>query len=232
MSLEILKVLGGIFKGERAPPPSSPPARRAPPMPAPATPSSEADLLRRAMDRVGIVENATRAGVAAIAMGESFMRARSEQGYSGTSNGRIREVFASRVQGMSDEQINVLKANDEVFFNHVYGAQFQHIHHLGNTLPGDGYRYRGRCLIQLTGRANYQKYALAIGRPDLMVNPDIANEPEVSALLTAAYIKDRYKGGGWEALLECVGNSVGNVRATKERYFRQFLASGEFDAGR
>lgn len=195
-------------------------------------PRTEADLLRAAMDRVGIVENATRAGVAAIAMGESFMRGRTEQGYSGTSNARIREVFGSRVAGMSDAQINVLKANDEVFFNHVYGAQFQHIHRLGNTLPGDGYRFRGRGFIQLTGRANYQKYAVAIGRPDIMVAPDLANDPEVSALLTAAYIKDRYRGGGWEALLACVGNNTPDIRAKKTAYYRQYLASGEFDAGR
>lgn len=195
-------------------------------------PRTEADLLRAAMDRVGIVENATRAGVAAIAMGESFMRGRTEQGYSGTSNARIREVFGSRVAGMSDAQINVLKANDEVFFNHVYGAQFQHIHRLGNTLPGDGYRFRGRGFIQLTGRANYQKYAVAIGRPDIIVAPDLANDPEVSALLTAAYIKDRYRGGGWEALLACVGNNTPDIRAKKTAYYRQYLASGEFDAGR
>lgn len=50
---------------------------------------------------------------------------------------------------------------------------------LGNTQEGDGFKYRGRGLIQLTGRANYQKAsdALAtdfIGDPDQLAQPEYA----------------------------------------------------------
>lgn len=181
------------------------------------------------MDKAGIFDNETRAGIAAIAMGESGMRGYSEDGYSRTSNTRIREVFRARVSGMTEGEINALKADDRAFFNHVYGAHFQHIHRLGNTRPDDGYSFRGRGFIQLTGRANYARYGTAIWRLDeLLANPDMANDPAVSAELTAAYIKDRYKGGGWDALLACVGNQVANVKAKKTEYRRQFLASGEY----
>lgn len=51
---------------------------------------------------------------------------------------------------------------------------------LGNTLIGDGYKYRGRGYVQITGRANYQKASLATGR-DLITDPDKALDPDVAA---------------------------------------------------
>ena len=51
---------------------------------------------------------------------------------------------------------------------------------LGNTQPGDGPRFKGRGLIQLTGRANYAAYAKAIGR-DLLADPaPVADEPALA----------------------------------------------------
>ncbi len=43
---------------------------------------------------------------------------------------------------------------------------------LGNTQPGDGRRFKGRGLIQLTGRANYTQYAKESG-VDCVANPEI-----------------------------------------------------------
>jgi predicted chitinase len=61
---------------------------------------------------------------------------------------------------------------------------------LGNTEKGDGYLFRGRGPLQLTGRANYEKYGNMIGH-DLIANPDLAADPKVGAELTMAYLKDR-----------------------------------------
>jgi predicted chitinase len=50
---------------------------------------------------------------------------------------------------------------------------------LGNTSVGDGWRYRGRGILQLTGRADYKKHGAIVGDPleadpDLMYNNDVA----------------------------------------------------------
>lgn len=60
---------------------------------------------------------------------------------------------------------------------------------LGNTKPGDGARFKGRGFVQLTGRANYEKYGLALGI-DLAANADLANAPEVASLLLARFLAD------------------------------------------
>ena len=53
--------------------------------------------------------------------------------------------------------------------------KYQKHPYLGNKKEGDGYRFRGRGLIQLTGRNNYQKYKDYSG-VDVINNPDLASE--------------------------------------------------------
>lgn len=51
---------------------------------------------------------------------------------------------------------------------------------LGNTSIGDGFAFRGRGLIQTTGRDNYKRTGDALG-VDLMANPDALAEPVLAA---------------------------------------------------
>lgn len=51
---------------------------------------------------------------------------------------------------------------------------------LGNTVKGDGYLYRGRGYVQLTGRANFAKAGKMIGA-DLIGTPDLALDPSNAA---------------------------------------------------
>jgi putative chitinase len=61
---------------------------------------------------------------------------------------------------------------------------------LGNTQPGDGVRYKGRGLIQLTGRANYKQYGDLL-QLDLVGDPDLASQPATSLLIACEYWQRR-----------------------------------------
>ncbi|MEP0546747.1 MAG: glycoside hydrolase family 19 protein [Rhodothermales bacterium] len=57
---------------------------------------------------------------------------------------------------------------------------------LGNTEPGDGFRYKGRGPIQVTGRDNYRRYGGLLGL-DLEAEPEQAATPEVGFRIAGLY---------------------------------------------
>jgi predicted chitinase len=59
---------------------------------------------------------------------------------------------------------------------------------LGNLHAGDGVRFKGRGIFQLTGRANYRAYGRKIGL-DLEGNPELAAQPDVSVRIACEYWK-------------------------------------------
>jgi predicted chitinase len=68
------------------------------------------------------------------------------------------------------------------------GAAYEGRKDLGNTQPGDGRLYKGRGPIQLTGRANYQKYGDLLGI-DLINNPKVAATKEVGFRIAGEFWK-------------------------------------------
>lgn len=63
----------------------------------------------------------------------------------------------------------------EKIANKVYSGR------MGNTEDGDGAKFIGRGLIQLTGKDNYRAFGEAIGE-DLVANPQLVEEPRYAAL--------------------------------------------------
>lgn len=57
---------------------------------------------------------------------------------------------------------------------------------LGNIIPGDGYRYRARGIIGITGRDNYISYGRKIGE-DLVNNPNLAKEPVIACKIACEF---------------------------------------------
>lgn len=66
------------------------------------------------------------------------------------------------------------------------GRAYEGRHDLGNTHPGDGPRYRGRGIFQLTGRANYRAIGAALGL-NLETHPDMAAEPGIAVRTACQY---------------------------------------------
>ncbi len=101
---------------------------------------------------------------------------------------RISEIDArayGRVEGKR-------AADQEAIANRIYGGEWGK-KNLGNTEPGDGWRFRGRGLKQLTGRYNYAqarnnlRVRLGTRVPDFEVYPDSVAEAEWAAMTAGEF---------------------------------------------
>jgi putative chitinase len=79
---------------------------------------------------------------------------------------------------------------EEIGGRQYFINRYGHRRDLGNVSPLDGYRYRGRGIIQLTGKYNYKLYSKKLGI-DLVGDPDKASEPAVAVKVALEYWKDR-----------------------------------------
>lgn len=71
------------------------------------------------------------------------------------------------------------------------GEAYEGRRDLGNTRPGDGVKYKGRGLIQITGRSNYQRVANAFDMQEIMDNPALLESPNMATRSAAWYWYDR-----------------------------------------
>lgn len=95
---------------------------------------------------------------------------------------RLMAVWPARFPTL--DKAKLYERNPEKLANYVYAKRLGN----GDETSGDGWRYRGRGLIQLTGRGNYFAAAQAIGQP-LIEQPELLEQPEPAAPSAAWFWK-------------------------------------------
>lgn len=90
---------------------------------------------------------------------------------------RAYALATARTEAGTDFEIRSERGPHEYFNKYEPGTRLGV--RLGNTQSGDGYRYRGRGFVQITGRANYEKFGPLVG-VDLIDNPDAALAEDIA----------------------------------------------------
>lgn len=143
-----------------------------------------------AADKVGLTTREQKCTLLALCGGESGWQAVPE-GYVYPAPNLMR-TFGYTFNGKPElaEKYAYWKGTRESFFDFVYAPE-NNGRGLGNTQAGDGGKYYGRGMLQITGRSNYKVYSQVMG-VDILSNPDLLiTDVNVSALCAAHYIKRR-----------------------------------------
>lgn len=157
--------------------------------------------LMSALSAGGITDKRAQANIMAQVQAESGGVAKSES--LKYSPERLMQVFPKKFRDL-DEARQVAAGGEQAIAERVYGGR------MGNVAPGEGFKYRGRGLIQLTGKDNYKKYGDLIG-VDLVSNPELANDPDIARKLAVAYFAEKQKAGVDLTKSGQVSKAVGHV---------------------
>ena len=124
-------------------------------------------IVLAALDQAGITDLNERAMFMAQMSHESsgFTRLTENLNY---KPARLLAIFPKKFTSLADAQLVVGKGQAAIA-ERIYGNR----RGLGNVHPGDGFKFRGRGIVQLTGRTNYRAAGLAIGI-DLELRPEMA----------------------------------------------------------
>ena len=95
----------------------------------------------------------------------------------------LRRVFPTRVKSQAFAE-ELVAAGPAAIANTMYGGRY------GNA-QNEGYKYRGRGLIQLTFKSNYETYGPKAGHPEIVQSPDLVNDPEIAVRIACAYIQSK-----------------------------------------
>jgi predicted chitinase len=169
----------------------------------------DTELLKK-LTETGITGKREQANILAQIQRESGGVAKSENlNYSAE---QLLKTFPHRIKNMEEAQ-QLAQQGPEAIGNKIYGGR------MGNAAD-EGFKYRGRGLIQLTGKDNYAKYSKLLGI-DLVSNPDLANDPKIAKDIAAAYFSEAKNRGVNLSDIGSIGKAVGYVdiggRETAER---------------
>jgi len=137
------------------------------------------DFLNEGMERFEINTPARTAAFVAQLAHESgnFMRVENNLNYSWQG---LRKTWPARFK--TDEFAQSYHRKPEKIANYVYGGRFGN----GGEASGDGWRFRGRGLIQTTFRDNYTAYSQAISDPSVVSDPAQLAQPR-HAVMSACW---------------------------------------------
>lgn len=147
-------------------------------------------LLLEAMRNAGMTDPTEMAMFLSQIAEETGNFTRMEENLNYTTVRRMQQVWPSRFRDNPELARRLIAGGPEAIANSVYNRPKD----LGNTEPGDGWKYRGRGYMQLTGKGNYAAFARRTGI-DVVNNPDLVNkDPRVNAAATVDYWLNRGAG--------------------------------------
>ncbi|MFU4909513.1 glycoside hydrolase family 19 protein [Pseudomonas aeruginosa] len=138
--------------------------------------------LHRGMTRFGITSPVRAAAFLAQAGHESSQLTRLVENLNYSARG-LAATWPSRYRsadGQPNPLAHRLARNPQAIANNAYASRNGN----GDEASGDGWCYRGRGLLQITGRANYRAAGAGLGQP-LEAEPELLEQPEWAALSAA-----------------------------------------------
>lgn len=150
------------------------------------------DIIIAECKRQGITNKYLIAGILATISKESAFKPQSENlNYSADG---LKKIFPSYFLGGLANASEYAKKPEKIA-NYIYGNTIKNGKivpgRVGNSLPGDGWKYRGRGFNQITFKGIYQDYVKLI--PNLIENPDLLNNVPEAAKVTILYYVKNFK---------------------------------------
>ena len=135
-----------------------------------------------------------------------------------TSSQQIMQTWPKRFKTKTAAMAFV--RHPELLANYVYADRLGN----GDAASGGGWKYRGRGLIQITGKDNYRDAGEALGLP-LLEEPELLEEPVHAADAAGWFWKQRDLNQFWDMATYCTRAINGGITGLPERIRLYELAS-------